>query len=395
MIPYATFGYFGLLLYPLVPAVLVRLLGRFTQVLILIATLAMLVAQYQGGTIYVAGVQVQVLWLIAAYALYEWALARLFLSWRASSSSKPVFYGVMVLALAPLLATKLTPLISPSSVVGFLGISYVTFRVLDVAIGIQDRLIRRLSFPQYLAFVLFFPTISSGPIDRYRRFEADWTAKRSRAALVADVDRAVHKIFVGFLYKFILAALVNQFWLTRVTGGTSLGEVVSYTYAYSLYLFFDFAGYSSFAIGVSYLLGIHGPENFNRPFLSTSIKDFWNRWHISLSWWFRDHVYMRTALFVSKKKWFASRYAVSSVSFFVSMGLMGVWHGLEWHYLVYGLYHSALLSGYEAFERWNKTHRVWGQGRVWKAASIFVTLQFVAFGLLLFSGHLTQLGWMP
>ena len=70
-------------------------------------------------------------------------------------------------------------------------------------------------------------------------------------------------------------------------------------YAYSLYLFFDFAGYTAFAIGVGYLFGIHTPENFQRPFLARDIRDFWNRWHISLSWWFRDHVYMRFVMAAS------------------------------------------------------------------------------------------------
>ena len=97
----------------------------------------------------------------------------------------------------------------------------------------------------------------------------------------------------GFLYKFILAALIKQYWLDVAVTGNDFFSILSYMYAYSLYLFFDFAGYSAFAIGFSYLFGIHTPENFNRPFLAHNIRDFWDRWHISLSEWFRDHVYSR------------------------------------------------------------------------------------------------------
>src|SRR5439155_15705196 len=122
-----------------------------------------------------------------------------------------------------------------------------------------------------------------------------------------DLDSAVHRVFTGFLYKFILAALVKQYWMDFVAMGAAPLDVVSYMYAYTFYLFFDFAGYSNFAIGFSYLFGIHTPENFNRPFLATNIRDFWNRWHITLSWWLRDHVYMRFLLAATKGRWFRSK----------------------------------------------------------------------------------------
>ena len=139
-------------------------------------------------------------------------------------------------------------------------------------------------------------------------------------------------------------------------------------YGYSLYLYFDFAGYSAFAVGVSYLLGIHTPENFNRPFLAGNIKDFWNRWHISLSTWLRDHVYMRFMLAATKGRWFTGKYTASYLGLFLTFGLMGLWHGIEPYYLLYGLYHGTLLVGHELFTRWNKPRRVWGDGPLWRAS---------------------------
>ncbi len=161
-------------------------------------------------------------------------------------------------------------------------------------------------------------------------------------------------------------------------------------YAYSLYLFFDFAGYTAFAIGVGYLFVIHTPENFQRPFLARDIRDFWNRWHISLSWWFRDHVYMRFVMAATKGRWFGDRYIASYVGFLLSMGLMGLRHGFALQYVAYGMYHAALLTGHDLFSRWNKQHSVWGEGARWRLAGIVLTSQSVCFGFLIFSGHLTS-----
>ena len=207
------------------------------------------------------------------------------------------------MTLLPLVGARFLPLAIPGAQLGFLGISYVTFRSLDVIFGIRDRLIVSLPAGQFFAFLFFFPAISSGPIDRYRRFSHDWNRPRLPAEFWTDLDGAVHRIFTGFLFKFILAALIERYWIDRIAAGGLL-STLSYMYGYSLYLYFDFAGYSSFAVGVSYLLGIHTPENFNRPFRAGNIKDFWNRWHISLSTWFRDHVYMRFMLAATKGRWF-------------------------------------------------------------------------------------------
>jgi membrane protein involved in D-alanine export len=241
---------------------------------------------------------------------------------------------------------------------------------------------------QYLAYLFFFPTISSGPIDRYRRFEKDWQHRRTRAEFLQDLDGAVQRVFTGFLYKFILAALIQQYWLDPVSQRSDALGIASYMYAYSLYLFFDFAGYSMFAIGFSYLFGIHSPENFNRPFLAHDIRDFWNRWHMSLSTWFRDHVYMRFVIAGTKGRWFQDGYLTSYLGFFVMFGLMGLWHGTAVHYLVYGLYHAVLFTLHDLFRRFNRVRRVWGEGPLWRAAAIFVTFNLVCFGFLIFSGRL-------
>jgi membrane protein involved in D-alanine export len=159
-------------------------------------------------------------------------------------------------------------------------------------------------------------------------------------------------------------------------------------YAYTFYLFFDFAGYSAFAIALSYLFGVRTPENFDRPFLARNIRDFWNRWHITLSFWFRDHVYMRFLLAAARGRWFASKHTAAVIGYFLAFGLMGLWHGIEPHYIIYGLYQAALLSGFHLYAEWKKRCGRSADALWQRALGILITFQCVAFGLLIFSGRI-------
>ena len=166
--------------------------------------------------------------------------------------------------------------------------------------------------------------------------------------------------------------------------------LVSYMYAYSLYLFFDFAGYSAFAIGFSYLLGVHTPENFHRPFLAPNIREFWNRWHISLSWWFRDHVYSRIVFAALKGHWFKSKYTASYLGFFLAFGLMGVWHGVAWNFVLWGAWHGAGLLVQNRFSDWVKPRSSGWAGRPRlksgvTALTTLATFHYVALGWVLFA----------
>ncbi len=388
MIPYANFLYFGVLLMPTLISLLIGLLRVLKRAWILIATLLMLVIQYSSTLNITPSIAFPEIGLVLLYAAYEAIVLFGFAAVRPRVGGRLLFYAAIVLALLPLIISKFAPVLAPNTLIGFLGISYVTFRTIDVVIGIQDKLIQSLSPFILFSYLFFFPTISAGPIDRYRRFSEDWHHQRTRAEFVQDLDRAVHLIFRGFLYSFIVAVLIRRYWLDPASAGGNALNTLSYMYAYSAYLFFDFAGYSAFAIGISYLFGIHTPENFNRPFLATSIRDFWNRWHITLSAWFRDHVYMRFVLAATKGRWFKSRYLASYLGLLITFGLMGLWHGIAWYYIIYGLYHAALLIGYEMFDRWNKKHKVWGDGLAWRAVGTVLTVNAVCFGLLIFSGYL-------
>jgi membrane protein involved in D-alanine export len=388
MTPFINFLYFGISLYALIPAVIFGFFKRFWKAWLVIATAFMLVIQYSDINNEQNHVIPAIL-LVLGYALLQWLLAIGFLSIRKRGANKLALYAAITLSILPLVAEKVLPAFNLQSPYVFLGISYITFRSLDVLLGVQDNLIKKINPLQYFVFLLFFPTISSGPIDRYRRFSQDWDKERTRDEVIQDLDGGIHRIFTGFLYKFILAALIKQYWLDVAAVSTGLSSTLSYMYAYFLYLFFDFAGYSAFAIGFSYIFGIHTPENFNSPFISRDIRDFWNRWHMSLSFWFRDHIYNRFTFAALKGKWFKDSQTASYLGFIITMGLMGLWHGLALHYIAYGLYHGALLVITNWLDRRYKGNRLLNDpGLFWRGLSILITLHLVGIGLLIFSGRL-------
>jgi membrane protein involved in D-alanine export len=387
MIPFADFAYFGVLLYVVVPALALAFLRRGVRAWLLVASAGMLVLHCWAPRAAVAGATFSTLWLALGFAAWEYLVAVAFLAVRRRGRRQWAFYLAVVAALAPLIAAKSAPLADHTWALAFLGISYVTFRCVDVVISIHDGLVAGLPAPRYMAFLFMFPTVSSGPIDRWRRFGQDWERRRTRAEVIADLDGAVHRLFRGLLYSFVLAVLVKRYWLDPAAAGHGLWSTVSYMYAYSAYLFFDFAGYSALAIAFSMVFGIHTPENFDRPFFAANIREFWNRWHISLSAFLRDHVFMRFMLSSARSGAIRDRVLASYVGYVLLFGAMGVWHGTALHYVGYGLYHAALFVAHDRIARATRGHP-WTASRWWRPVSIAVTFNLVCFGFVIFSGRL-------
>ncbi|MFC0233683.1 D-alanyl-lipoteichoic acid biosynthesis protein DltB [Vagococcus entomophilus] len=339
---------------------------------------------------------------IILYVVWQVLLGAAYFRYRQKKNNSWVFYGTVLAGIAPLVIVKVAPIwqINPTFI-GFLGISYLTFKAVQMIMEIRDGIIKEFHIGRYIQFLIFFPTISSGPIDRYRRFEKELTTAPTQNKYFELLSKGIHNIFLGCLYKYILGYILGAQLLPYVKefainqGGVSLG-VLAYMYVYSLYLFFDFAGYSLFAVGTSYLMGYETPINFNKPFLSPNIKEFWNRWHMSLSFWFRDYVYMRLMFTLMKKKVFKSRITTSNVGYFALFLLMGVWHGLTWYYIVYGLYHALLICINDAWLRFKKKHKEQiPSNKFTQAFAIFITFHAVCFSFLIFSGFIGTLIGFP
>lgn len=383
--PYDAPSYFIIIGALLLPIIIGLLRGKRYLVYQNIVTLIMLFLTF-GGKSWHQGIS------IIIYLIWQWALVYSFFNYRQKKNATNVFVGAVLLAIAPLAIVKIAPFtLGHLSILAFLGISYLTFKAVQMVMEIRDGLIKEFDPKMFLQFLLFFPTISAGPIDRYRRFEKDFKQPPVKEEYIALISKGIWMIMLGSLYKFIIAHYIGTFAvpytekLALDVGGFSI-SLLMYMYSYSLNLFFDFAGYSLFAVGVSYLMGIQTPVNFNKPFSSPNLKEFWNRWHMSLSFWFRDYVFMRMVFTLMKKKVFKSRITVSNIGYMTLFLLMGIWHGLTWFYIAYGLFHGVAMCINDAWLRYKKKHKNLPSNWATKALAIFITFNTVCFSFLIFSG---------
>ena len=385
MIPYGSFTFFFILILLLAPTVILGLKGKRIQsynMFVSVVFLALIFSQSVSGFL-----------SLCFFTIWQVLLIQGYIAYRKKGNRFSIFFLTVVFSILPLILSKIVPFFMQENWIGFLGISYLTFKGVQLIMETRDGLIKQtLPISRLLYFILFFPTISSGPIDRYRRFEKDLNTQFTKEQYKELLYLGINKIFLGFFYKYILGYLINHHVISNLPLMTisKVQEHLIYLYSYSLYLFFDFAGYSAFAIGVSYIMGVKTPENFNKPFLSQNIKDFWNRWHMSLSFWFRDYVFMRFVFWMTKKKWITNRMAVSNLGYLLLFILMGLWHGLAIQYVVYGLYHAALMIGYNFFEKINKKHKWWPKNTFTRVISIIITFHFICFGFYIFSGQLNH-----
>ena len=293
---------------------------------------------------------------------------------------------LVFLSIFPLVINKVFALTS-LHLLAFIGISYMSFKTIQIMLEISDGLIKeKVSVKDYLQFLLFFPTVSAGPIDRSRRFLKEINEVMPRKEYLELAGDGVYRIVLGLLYKVVLSTYVYQMLLALNNTGTVVYSI-KYMYLYTLYLFFDFAGYSLMAVGSSNILGIQTPMNFNKPFLSVDIKDFWTRWHITLSTWLRDFVFSRVLMQVIRKKWFKNRLHNATYAYMVNMLVMGFWHGLSVSYIVYGFYHGVLMAGFEVYQKKSNFYKKNKNKNWYKLLSWFVTMNLVMVGFFIFSGE--------
>ena len=318
---------------------------------------------------------------LLAFVVYQYFLV--FLAQRIEAKRlKPLVF----LSILPLVINKVFALTS-LHLLAFIGISYMSFKTIQIMLEISDGLIKeKIGVKDYLQFLLFFPTVSAGPIDRSRRFLKEINEVMPRKEYLELAGDGVYRIVLGLLYKIVLSTYVYQMLLALNNTGTVVYSI-KYMYLYTLYLFFDFAGYSLMAVGSSNILGIQTPMNFNKPFLSVDIKDFWTRWHITLSTWLRDFVFSRVLMQVIRKKWFKNRLHNATYAYMVNMLAMGFWHGLSVSYIVYGFYHGVLMAGFEVYQKKSNFYKKNKNKNWYKLLSWFVTMNLVMIGFFIFSGE--------
>jgi alginate O-acetyltransferase complex protein AlgI len=230
-----------------------------------------------------------------------------------------------------------------------LGISFHTFQSISYVVDVYRRQQRAIRNPiDYALFICFFPQLVAGPIVRAREFFTDLFHWRPPEGL--DVGNGLFLLTLGLCKKMAFAdrfALVANDYFNNLPAHSGRLTAWCGVFAFGLQIFFDFSGYTDMAIGMAKLLGFHFPENFRRPYLASSITDFWRRWHISLSRWLRDYLYIPLG---------GNRLGPGKTyrNLLVTMLLGGLWHGASWNFLIWGGYHGLLLAIERAFRRGRK-----------------------------------------
>ena len=366
--------FFFFLAIALIIGFIINYLGRKIEYYILALSIIFAVVIYGKSTIMLA--------YLIGFILYEYILVLI----AQKTENKKSLKILVMLSILPLVINKIFA-VTHLHLLAFIGISYMSFKTIQIMIEISDGLIKeKISAVEYVQFLLFFPTVSSGPIDRSRRFMSDIKEKMPRSEYLELAGEGIYRLILGLLYKVVFSTL-SYHYLVGLTNHVAFMYSIKYMYLYTLYLFFDFAGYSLMAVGSSNILGIKTPMNFDKPFLSIDIKDFWNRWHITLSTWLRDFVFSRVFMEATKKKRFKKRLNKAMYAYMVNMVLMGFWHGLTISYIVYGFYHGLLMAGFEYYQKKSKFYKKNKNETWYKVLSWFITINLVIIGLYIFSGE--------
>ncbi|WP_373205821.1 D-alanyl-lipoteichoic acid biosynthesis protein DltB [Clostridium tertium] len=377
---YGDYLYLYILLLSFIPAIVLGVKEKN------IKSYGVLVSIFMVGLIIGTGKYNLILFIM--FIIGEFIVVYGYLFIRKKTDNKIIYYLVLLSSMLPVIITKASVFVSFGPI-GFIGLSYLNFKAIQMIIEIYDGAIKEVKFSTLVYFLLFFPTLSSGPIDRFRRFEEDLNKKIDKNEYLDDyLYIGLRKIIIGLGYKFVIAYIINTMWMSKIPADITFINGLNYMYAYSLYLFFDFAGYSSFAVGTSYVLGIKTPDNFNKPFLSKDMKEFWTRWHISLSKWFGDYLYSRIVLNSMRKKRFKSRFTASHVAQMITMFVMGIWHGLSLFYIIYGLYQGGVLVATDIIQRKWKFYKKHKKEKWFQYTQIVINFNVACFGLFLFSGWL-------
>lgn len=218
-----------------------------------------------------------------------------------------------------------------------LGISFYTFQIAAYAIDVYRRPEEyEENFVNLGTYLCMFPQLIAGPIVLFKDVAAQL---KKRNVNMQGLEEGLKLFTVGLGYKMLIANILGKLWNeVQVVGIESISTSMAWlgAFAYSLQLYFDFNGYSLMAIGLGKMLGFKIPRNFNHPYIANSITDFWRRWHITLSSWFRDYVYI--PLGGNRKGKYRTIF-----NLFVVWSLTGIWHGAGWNFLMWGIYYFLLL----------------------------------------------------
>ena len=267
-----------------------------------------------------------------------------------------------------------------------IGLSFFTFKLISYIIEVSKGAIKPTrNFVTFATYIAFFPTIMSGPIDRPNMFIPQLEQKRT-----ADWDNVLEgckRILWGMFLKMCIADKISPYTdavFNNYYHHSGLTIVVAAA-LYSFQIYADFCGYSEMAIGVGRIMGIKVTENFNRPFFAQNIAEYWRRWHITLTTWLTDYVF--TPLSVSFRNW--GMWGIN-LAVMINMAAIGLWHGANWTFLVFGLMHGLMLVSVNLTQKrkkkFEKKHNL-KNNKLWINSRRLWTFTLVSIGLIMFRAY--------
>ncbi|MBN2386822.1 MAG: MBOAT family protein [Anaerolineales bacterium] len=270
----------------------------------------------------------------------------------------------------------------------WLGFSYIAFRLLHTFRDRQSGRLPAVSLGEYVVYVVFFPALTAGPIDRIERFISD--LRRPLALTTDDRAESGKRLLVGLFKKFAVADTLALIALNNVNAlqVRSAGWTWILLYAYAFQIFYDFSGYTDIAIGIAGLLGIRLPENFKAPYMRPNLTQFWNNWHMTLTQWFRAYFFNPVTRALRTGQHPLPIPVIILFTQLMTMVLIGLWHGVTWNFVLWGIWHGL---GLFVHNRWSDRTKVRfaalrpGWQRCLNVGGTLLTFHYVALGWVFFA----------
>lgn len=268
------------------------------------------------------------------------------------------------------------------------GMSFYVFSAISYMVDVyREKYSADKSFLNVVLYICFFPKLMSGPIVRADKFLPQLNAWNSLR--IEDFKTGIQMFVIGMFKKMVLADHLGVFVDNVFYAPTAYSSltVIWATVTYSLQIYFDFSGYSDMAIGISRMLGFRFDNNFNYPYLSKNLTEFWKRWHISLSSWLQEYLYI--PLGGNRKGRFKTY-----INLFLTMLIGGLWHGADWSFVLWGVLHGVGLIIHKMFREWKKilSEDVFETNKIWEICSIIFTFIYVNFCWIFFRADNIQQG---
>ncbi len=272
----------------------------------------------------------------------------------------------------------------------WLGFSFLALRLLHALRDHQSKKIPPYTLSEFVTYGIFFSSYTAGPIDRSQHFIKDLRQPHLNAS--ENIAEGSRRIIIGVFKKFVIADSLAIFAINAQNAPQATSTIWLWVllYAYALRIYYDFSGYTDVALGLARLVGINLPENFNRPYLKTSLTEFWNSWHITLAQWFRAYYFNPFTRYLRSNPAKPPVWVIILLGQVSTMLLIGLWHGVTWNFIIWGMWHGIGLFINNRWSNWIQPHiSNFDQDgtliRSLKFGSWFLTFQFVVLGWVWFA----------